>query len=300
MRWFNLPAGLLPSGGGLGGEQRLSMKDLRGKHVVLVDFWTYSCVNCIRTLPHIRSWHDKYAKFGLVIVGVHTPEFEFEKNVENVARAIKEFGIEYPVVMDSDYQIWSLYSNNSWPHKFLINKDGQAVYEHAGEGAYAETEEAIRKALSEINPGEKLPSVVKATEGEGGVCYPTTPETYLGTMRGRAGKTWNFSGDWKVYPEYIEYERKTEEFVDYLSLNFEAMEINLVMGADGERAAKVRVELDGKLLKELEVSETKMYNLANAKDFGGGPLAAPPRGELIIFAKDRGLRAYAFTFGGCI
>ncbi len=337
MRWFNLPADSAfvatpakEAASAKAGSPQLLMKDLRGNHAVLVDFWTYSCVNCIRALPHLKSWHERYAKFGLVIVGVHTPEFEFEKNVENVARAVKEFGIEYPVVMDNDYQIRSLYSNDVWSRKFLINKDGQIVYDHAGEGAYAVTEEAIQGALKEIEPKVELPAVsdeeggggslpadsafiAEATSAEeaasapawtslaaGKVCFPATPETYLGTMRGRAGKIWNFSGDWKIYPEYIEYKRRTENFTDYLSLNFEAVEVNLVMGVEGERPARVRLELNGKFLRELEVREYKMYNLVNQKDFGGGPLAASPKGELKIFAKDQGLRAYAFTFGGCV
>ena len=266
------------------------MKDLRGSHTVLIDFWTYSCVNCIRTLPHLGEWYDKYAKLGLVIVGVHTPEFEFEKNVENVARAIKEFDIEYPVVMDNDYQIRSLYSNDTWPHEFLINKDGVAVYNHAGEGAYAVTEEAIQAALKEINPNLELPAI-GGEEGGGGTCTLVTPETYLGTMRGHAGKIWNFAGDWKTYPEYIEHEGKTDNFVDYLSINFEAAEVNLVMGAEGERAAKVRVELGGKLLKELDVREPKMYNLLRD--------SKSTRGELRVFVRDQGVKMYAFTFGGC-
>ncbi len=268
----------------------LQMKNLRGSHVVLVDFWAYSCANCIRTLPHLKEWHEKYAKFGLMVVGVHTPEFEFEKNVENVARAIKEFGIEYSVVMDSDYQIWSSYSNDVWPHEFLINKDGVAVYDHAGEGAYAATEEAIQAALKEINQDLKLPVI--GSESGGGEVYPRiTPETYLGTMRGRPGRIWNFGGDWKIYPEYIEHERKTENFTDYLSLNFDAAEVNLVMSAEGERQAKVRVELGGKFLKELEVREPKVYNLLRG--------SKNARGELRVFVRDQGVKMYAFTFGGC-
>ena len=234
---------------------------MRGKNAVLVDFWTYSCINCIRTLPHLKKWHEEYGstslttgKPGLVVVGVHTPEFEFEKNVENVARAVKDFGIEYPVVMDSDYQIWSLYSNNAWPRKFLINKDGQIVYDHSGEGGYRETEEAIQKALLELNPELKLPSIAEAigsAAGSGGICFPTTPEIYLGSMRGHSEKFWNYQGTWKVFSEYIEHERKTESFEDYIVLNFEASEVNLVMEMPGERAAKVRLELNGKLLRDI-------------------------------------------------
>ncbi len=280
LRWFNLPA--------QAGSKPLSLKDLRGK-AVLLDFWTYSCVNCIRTLPHLRAWQEKYAAAGLVVIGVHTPEFEFEKDVSNVGRALKQFDIKYPVVMDSDYQIWSLYANEAWPRKILIDKDGKAAYDHAGEGNYKETEEAIQKALLEINPKLKL-LAVSAEEGSGGVCLPTTPETYLGTMRGRPGKLWRAVGEWKTHQEFIEHERTTEQFEDYLTLQFEGAEVNLVMSSTSERPAKVRVEMDGKLVRELEVKEPKMYNLLAGHKKG--------KGELRIFTKDQGFRAYAFTFGG--
>jgi thiol-disulfide isomerase/thioredoxin len=276
LRWLNSPP--------------LRMKDLRGR-AVLIDFWTYSCVNCIRALPNLKEWYDKYSGVGLTIVGVHTPEFEFERDVSNVEAALKRFGVAYPVVMDSDYQIWSLYSNNVWPREFLINKDGQIVYDHAGEGAYGETESAIQKALLEINPKLKFAAPMEEN-GAGGVCYPTTPETYLGSLRGRPGKFWNFTGEWKIYPEFAEHVRNTETFVDCLLLNFEASEVNLVAGAKSERPIKLRLELDGKFLRELEVLEPQMYNLISEKKILNG--------NLKIFVKDAGLAAYAFTFGGCI
>jgi thiol-disulfide isomerase/thioredoxin len=282
LRWFNLPKE--------SSSQSLSMKDLRGR-VVLVDFWTYSCVNCLRTLPYVKEWHERYAKAGLTIIGVHTPEFEFEKDVSNVQAALKKFGIAYPVVMDSDYQIWSLYSDDVWPRKFLINKDGQIVYDHSGEGEYKETEEAIQEALLEVNPKLKLPKPT-GEDGAGGICYPATPETYLGAMRGRQGETWSVFGEWKIYPEFIEHVRKTETFADYLLLNFKASEVNLVMEARTERPAKLRLELNGEFIKELEVLEPRMYNLVQSDEFLNG--------RLKIFVKDAGLRAYAFTFGSCL
>lgn len=287
LRWLNSPP--------------LKMKDFREKAVVLIDFWTYSCVNCIRTLPHIIELHKKYADKGLKIIGVHTPEFEFEKNVENVERAIKDFGVEYPVVMDSDYQIWSLYSNNVWPRKFLINKDGQIVYDHAGEGGYRETEEAIQRALLELNPELKLPAVseIESAAETNRVCHPTTPELYLGSMRGRPGKNWNYEGAWRVFPEYIEHERKTENFEDYIVLNFEASEVNLVMEAPAAQAAKLRLELNGKFFREIEVREAKMYNLVKPADIAHDHAKGSPRGTLKIYSREEGLRAYAFTFGGC-
>lgn len=126
----------------------LTLQTLRGR-VVLVDFWTYSCVNCIRTFPYLRDWHRKYSDLGLVIVGVHTPEFEFEKRRENVEDAARIHGLEYPIAQDNDYATWNNYGNNSWPAKYLIDQHGDIRYHHFGEGAYAETEEKIRELLAE-------------------------------------------------------------------------------------------------------------------------------------------------------
>lgn len=308
------------------------MKEMRGKKVVLVDFWTYSCVNCIRTLPYLKQWYEKYAASGLVIVGVHTPEFEFEKDLTNIQAALKRFEIPYPVVVDSDYQVWSLYSNNVWPRKFLMDKDGQMVYDHAGEGNYRETEEQIQKMLLDLNPKLKLSEVEEGEKREGSgkarpltpersdppasnreasragggrVCLPTTGEIYLGAMRGHPGRTWRVTGEWRAYSEYQEHMRTTERFEDYLALNFEAGEVNLVMEARTERPAKLRVELAGKLVQELEVHEPKMYNLFKETGHDTPVVSLPsphkafPRRELKIFVKDAGVRMYAFTFGGC-
>ena len=133
-RWLNSPP--------------LSMEGLRGK-VVLVDFWTYSCINCINTLPYIKQWHDKYKDQGLVVVGVHTPEFPFEKSTANVQAAIKRFDIRYPVAHDNGYATWSAYHNRYWPALYLVDAEGKIVYQHFGEGQYAETEAAIRNALAQ-------------------------------------------------------------------------------------------------------------------------------------------------------
>lgn len=126
----------------------LTMQQLRGK-VVLVDFWTYTCINCIRTLPHVTEWHRKYKDQGLVVVGVHTPEFPFERSASNVKKAIGRFDITYPVAQDNRYATWNAYSNQYWPAVYLIDKKGQVVYTHFGEGAYAKTEATIRALLAE-------------------------------------------------------------------------------------------------------------------------------------------------------
>jgi len=137
-------------------SEPLSLEDLRGQ-VVLVDFWTYSCVNCIRTFPYLKEWHRKYSGYGLVIVGIHTPEFGFKKLRENVEAAAKSHGLEYPIAQDNDYRTWNAYSNNFWPAKYLIDRQGNLRYHHFGEGSYAETEEVIRELLSESGSGSGFP-----------------------------------------------------------------------------------------------------------------------------------------------
>lgn len=268
----------------------LTIAEIQGK-AVLIDFWTYSCVNCIRTLPHLKEWYEKYKDKGLVIVGVHTPEFEFEKDPKNVEKAIKNFDIKYPVVLDSDYLIWNLYSNHWWPRKFLVNKDGKIVYDHVGEGGYKETEEQIQRALREINPEIELPAVVETMAGEGGICYPTTPETYLGSSRGRPDGVWEYRGDWKIYPEYIQHKTNTKEFSDYILLRYEANEINLVLGTNDGKTAEVKVERNGEIIKNVAVESYKMHNLLKVEKHEAG--------ELKIYSNSDNLQAYAFTFGGC-
>lgn len=274
LKWFN--------------SEPLTMSGLKGK-AVLIDFWTYSCVNCIRTLPYLKEWHKRYADKGFVIVGVHTPEFEFEKEEKNVSKALKDFEIAYPVVMDNDYAIWNLYANRFWPRKFLVNKEGKIVYDHAGEGNYAETEAEIQRALLEINPKLELPAVTEG-DGSGGLCYPTTSETYLGSLRGRPGSVWCAEGAWKSYPEFIEHAEVTADYKDFISLDFQAAEVNLVMSAPAPSV--VKFELDGKPYGEATVHESKLYNVIKPMEF--------MHGKLKILVKDKGVRAYAFTFGGCL
>src|ERR671919_1713464 len=128
----------------------ISLADLKGK-VVLVDFWTYSCINCIRTIPYLVDWNEKYADKGLVIVGVHAPEFEFEKNIDNVKESVKRFGIKYPVIQDNDKGTWNAYENQYWPRKYLVDNEGYIRYDHIGEGGYTETERVIQAPLQERN-----------------------------------------------------------------------------------------------------------------------------------------------------
>lgn len=168
-----------PGGGPWLQSDPLSPEALEGK-VVLVDFWTYSCINCIRTLPHLTAWYDTYAPHGLVIVGVHTPEFDFEKETPNVEAALAQHGIHYPVVQDNDRTIWRAWDQRYWPAKYLFDQEGDKVYEHFGEGAYQETEQHIRDLLAA--GGADLPPPVEGDEGSS-PRLPITRELYAGTWR---------------------------------------------------------------------------------------------------------------------
>ncbi|MBR9680423.1 MAG: thioredoxin family protein [Candidatus Altiarchaeota archaeon] len=161
----------------LNSNENLSITNLKGK-VILIDFWTYSCVNCIRTLPHLVRWNDMYKDKGLVIIGVHTPEFDFEKKVENVQAALDKYGIEYPVVMDNDYATWKAFENRYWPHKFLIDSKGFIRYHHIGEGKYDETENIIQTLLLEV--GQDTSDVVTSNLTDKTPSRPQTPELYAG------------------------------------------------------------------------------------------------------------------------
>ena len=155
----------------------IKISDFKGK-VVLIDFWTYTCINCIRTLPYITDWDRKYRDKGLVIIGVHTPEFEFEKDYSNVLKAVQKHDIKYSVAQDNDYATWKAFNNHYWPAKYLINKDGKIVYNHFGEGAYEETEKKIQELLSEIN--EVPETGLSYFEPEASYGLPQTPELYAG------------------------------------------------------------------------------------------------------------------------
>ena len=163
----------------------ITINGLIGKKVILVDFWTYSCINCQRTTPYLNAWYEKYKDKGFVIIGMHTPEFEFEKNYDNVKKAVEKFGIRFPVVLDNDYSTWTAYRNQYWPRKYLIDIDGYIIYDHIGEGLYEETEKKIQEALSErmyvLNENgsvdEKITQETPLKFGAG------SPETYFGASR---------------------------------------------------------------------------------------------------------------------
>ncbi len=287
----------------------LTMKGLKGK-VVLVDFWTYSCINCIRTLPYLRSWDKKYRDKGLVIVGVHSPEFAFEKNIGNVRAAVSRFGIHYPVALDSDLSTWVNFRNQYWPAHYLIDKQGRVVYTHFGEGDYGITEDNIRYLLG--LKGEVAPARAASPYDPG-----QTPETYLGYGRAErfAGEdvvredvpgfysfpvaalsrhAWALDGSWTVGSEKI-----TAGGGAALRLHFHARKVFLVLGSASGKPVEARLTLNGKPVGEsagrdavggvVRIDGHRLYELIDQKSAKDGQLqidAAP------------GLTAYAFTFGG--
>lgn len=285
----------------------LTLEKLRGK-VVLVDFWAYSCVNCVRTLPYLSQWYATYHKDGLEIIGVHAPEFDFEKDQANVERAVRKWHIPYPVAMDNQLATWNHFANQYWPAHYLIDKDGKVVYTHAGEGEYDVTENRIRALLG-----------MKATRGKDSppsFSEEQTPETYLGSTRqlhfdgalptasNRLTRYaypaelplhhWALQGDWVIGPEAVEAGPGGAK----LKLHFTSHKVYLVLGSKTGSAVSATLTLNGKPPAnaagkdapegKLRVDHHALYEL----------VAQPgmQEGELELSA-GQGLMAYAFTFG---
>ena len=205
-------------------SEPLTLEELRGD-VVLIDFWTYTCINCIRTLPYLRDWHEKYADLGLTIIGVHTPEFDFEKKKENVIDAVAEYGLKYPVVQDNDFGTWRAFENRYWPAKYLIDKDGYIRYTHFGEGAYQETEEKIRELLMETSSGveeisldvKPAPEVHTAAYSASGSATSLTRELYAGYERNYGSLQFGPAPPYvlpDVHPEYYTQPDGVAEYMD--------------------------------------------------------------------------------------
>lgn len=300
------------TGGGewLNSEPLSLQGELKGK-VVLVDFWTYSCINCIRTFPYLKSWYEKYKDQGFVIVGVHSPEFEFEKKTENVAKALSDYGLQYPVVLDNDFKIWSAYKNRYWPAHYLIDKDGVIQYTHFGEGKYIETENEIRRLLEQDELSETDESKTSNRK--------RTPETYLGYSRAESylpelaiaidsTKTYShratvlvdgvgLTGSWSVGPEAAQAQGADSS----LTLQFLAQDVHLVLTPPQSGSGKVRVFLDGQPLPAqyqtndtdengvITVDQARIYDLLDLKqDYGEHELR---------LQFESGISAFAFTFG---
>lgn len=291
-QWYNSPP--------------LTAESLKGK-VVLVDFWTYTCINCIRTLPYLKAWDAKYRDKGLVIIGVHSPEFDFEKDPKNVAQAVKRFGIQYPVALDADLATWNAFHNQYWPAHYLIDRQGRVIYTHFGEGKYDVTERNIQTLLGmDGGTTEDAGSAVSTRD--------QSPETYLGSMRaenfasaesqapytfpaqlGQNG--WALSGSWQIAADRITAQAAGAA----LRYQFRAGKVFLVMGPAPTGAVTVEVWLNGKPITtdkagkdvkggKLTVDSQRLYELV---DLHG----SPADGLLELRPEAKGLSAYAFTFG---
>jgi cytochrome c biogenesis protein CcdA/thiol-disulfide isomerase/thioredoxin len=274
-----------------------TISGLKGK-VVLVDFWTYSCINCQRTLPYVTKWYDTYKDKGLVVLGIHAPEFSFEQKLENVQKATKDFGINYPVGLDNEFKTWNNYSNQFWPAEYLIDKDGNIRHTHFGEGGYAETENIIRELLSENSTPVNTSTIAQSVSAlkssgqycEGSKCIPQTPETYLGTdRRARLSTTdlqpneWKIDTKWQSLPQEIV---ATEDGA-VLELNFNAKSVYIV--AQNDQQSELKISLNGTAIESMSVSDPKLYTLVNSDTF-------VVNGKLTITAQ-KGTRLNAFTFG---
>lgn len=295
---------------------------------LLIDFWDYTCVNCVRTLPYLAEWHRRYAEHGLTIIGVHTPEFTFGRNPDHVRAAIKGFDIPYPVVLDADYQIWQAYSNQYWPAKYFVDGQGMIRAQHYGEGAYAESEQTLQMMLRE-QPDftAELPAVMTPLRPEdtpGAVCYRVTPELYCGYRRGTVGNIGTMVPD---QPHGYTDPGKHMEGVIYLDgdwilgaeslarpfgargtsraqFSYLAAELNLVAHPPVSGGAGVlRVLLDGQPLAGAAAGEDvadgvvtidrpRMYRLVAGADV--------ERHELTLETDSDGLTSFAFTFLSCV
>ena len=285
--------------------------ELRGK-VVLVDFWTYTCVNWLRTLPYVRAWSEKYKDHGLVVVGAHTPEFEFEKDADNVRRAVKDMRVTWTVAIDNEYAVWRAFGNNAWPAVYLVDAQGRIRYSHLGEGAYERTEQMIQQLLAEAGVAG-VPQGLVTVHGDG-VEAPAdwaslkSPETYLGDtsphkrVRGPAARLslnqWTLSGDWTSRPDAVALTKPNGR----IAFRFHARDVNLVMGpATRGIAVPFRVLIDGKPAGAAHgtdvddqgngtVTEQRLFQLVRQS----GPISER---TLEIEFLDRGIEAFAFTFG---
>jgi thiol-disulfide isomerase/thioredoxin len=283
-RWVNSPP--------------LTPEMLRGK-VVLVDFWEYTCVNWIRTSPYVKAWHRDYADHGLVVVGVHAPEFEFGKRAENIDRGIRDHGLTYPIALDNDFATWQAFGNDAWPAKYLFDANGTLVKRWVGEGSYRDIEAEIRRLLVAARPGTTLPPISPEAAAFAKTREPSyagiTGETYVGADRREPG-TFTLEGNWQTSRQYVELGNGTGKIV----LPFTAGEVNMVMQPGASGKAAVGVLLDGKPVGEARGADVGPDGVARFDRSGMiRLLARAPRGNhvLTLVSNDSGLRAYVFTFG---
>ena len=297
---------------------KFKLADLIGEKVILVDFWTYSCINCQRTTPYLNMWYEKYKDKGFAIVGVHTPEFEFEKNYDNVARAVKEAGIIYPVVLDSNFGTWNAYNNRYWPHKYLIDIDGYIVYDHIGEGKYDATEQAIQDALKERRAVLHVNDAIDTNIASPPAIIPMnsslvkSPEIYFGSARNQSlgngikgvtgiqtlslplkidGNILYLDGKWNFESEFAQTVIGSGRIV----FTYNAKNVYMVASSPSGGAG-INVTRDGKPLgseigKDIGlglIKDERLYELIRGSDYGQHTIEIDIKGDL---------RVFTFTFG---
>jgi cytochrome c biogenesis protein CcdA/thiol-disulfide isomerase/thioredoxin len=316
--------GQLPPLSGLGpwfNTSPLTREQLRGK-VVVIDFWTYSCINCLRSIPYVKAWDERYRKDGLVVIGVHAPEFAFEREPANVAKAIQDLGIRYPVALDNNYALWRALKNNYWPAHYFIDAQGRVRYHHFGEGDYDGSEGVIRQLLAESGhaPAGQQMSAVKASGAEAAAAADAlgSPETYVGYARAErfvspGGLTpdklktyasaplslndWSFEGQWLDSRQSALSQAPGAK----ISFRFHARDLHLVLGSSSGKPVRYRVTIDGKAPGpdagtdiaadgSGTVNGQRLYQLVRQKG------AVRDRTFTIEFL-DPGAQAFAFTFG---
>lgn len=320
-----LDAGVMPSLNGAVqwlNSPPLTAESLRGK-VVLVDFWTYSCINCLRTLPYVKAWAEKYRDQGLVVIGVHSPEFAFERDINNVTKEAKKLGVTYPIAIDNNFGIWQAFNNQYWPAHYFIDANGHIRYMHFGEGNYADSERVIQELLRQAgaqNVNDKLANVAgKGVEQSASGIYDISPETYLGYQRaenfasGRLNNdevadyrppmalplnAWGLEGRWNVGAEHITLSGEKGRIV----YQFRARDVHLVLGPTQKgKSVRFRVALDGQAPGAMHgsdiaadgsgtVTDQRLYQLIRQKDGTGEHTVS-------IEFEQPGAAAYAFTFG---
>jgi thiol-disulfide isomerase/thioredoxin len=300
----------------------LNRDQLKG-HVVLVDFWTYSCINCLRSIPYVRAWADKYKDSGLIVIGVHTPEFAFEKDLDNVKRAVSELKITYPVALDNDYKIWKAFSNSYWPADYLVDATGHIRFHHFGEGKYDESEQQIQQLLKEHNGQLSVNGLVKVA-ATGAEAPPDTdvesPETYVGYERADSFLSpgglkqdaahvyvapkrlelnqWGLAGAWTDHAQVASLNAAHGK----IAYRFHARDLHLVLGpASNGKPVRFRVTIDGKApglnhgvdsdaQGDGTITDHRLYQLIRQKNM------IEDRTFEIEFL-DPGAQAFAFTFG---
>ena len=309
----------------------ISLSELKGK-VVLIDFWTYSCINCLRTTPYLVNWNEKYADKGLVIVGVHAPEFEFEKNFDNVKEAVKRLGIKYPVIQDNDKGTWNAYENQYWPREYLVDNEGYIRYDHIGEGGYTETERVIQALLQEGNAELGLDTGLNNNTGTRTTTTSlpenvqsvdfskiNSPELYFGYQFARSplgnpvgfkpDQTVDYSpanigsnikpnviyldGSWKNNADNMELQSETGR----IALVYSAKSVNMVAGGKGE----VTISEDGSIPvgkhRGADLSEGGKFTIDGERLYNLSTHDDYGTHFIVIDIKGKGFQAYTFTFG---